>query len=267
MEGAGLSVILFVAALATAAVSNGLRGAGPVVQRMIEAAFVALTIVGTTYSPWGRRSGAHYNPAVTLTFLVLGRIRPADTLGYVGAQLIGAVLGLQAASLVAGAALRAPPVFWIVTRPGHAGPLAAVIGEGGTAFILMSVVLAFGAIRAVMPFVGLIAAGIVFASISFEAPLSGSSLNPARSMASALSASAWSGYWIYLAAPTVGMIAAAVVNRSVPALPCSGCAKVQISKRQRCIHCGFDPGNDRALLCQFAAGRRGSAPSQDVPKG
>ena len=106
----------------------------------------------------------------------------------------------------------------------------------------MSTVLTAGGIPALAPFVGVFAACLVFLFICVEAPLSGFSMNPARSLASALSAGVWTGFWIYVLAPPAGMLAAALVNRSLPGLPCTRCAKVQGSTQQRCIHCGYEPG-------------------------
>ena len=243
IEATGLAAIVFVAALATAVVATRLGAIPPLHQRILEAALVAATVLAMTYSPWGKRSGAHYNPAVTLTFLALGRIRRSDAACYIAAQAMGALIGIAAAALIAGAALRDPPVFWIVTRPGVDGTLVALAAEFLVAFLLMSTVLVAGGVPALAPFVGVFAACLVFLFICVEAPLSGFSMNPARSLASALPAGAWTGFWIYVLAPPAGMLAAAFVNRCVPSLPCTRCAKVQGSPHQRCIHCGYKPGH------------------------
>jgi aquaporin Z len=60
------------------------------------------TAVGLVYSGWGKQSGAHFNPAVTLTFARLGRVAPRDAAAYVVAQFVGAVLGVLAAMMLAG---------------------------------------------------------------------------------------------------------------------------------------------------------------------
>ena len=241
MEAMGLAAIVFVAALATAFVTVRLGGIGPLRERVVEAVLVAATVLAMTYSPWGKRSGAHYNPAVTLTFLALGRVSRSDAVCYVAAQVMGALIGIVAAALIAGVALRGPPVFWIVTRPGADGTLVALAGEFTTAFLLMSTVLAVGGIPTLAPFTGIFAASLIFIFICVEAPLSGSSMNPARSLASALPAGVWSGFWIYVLAPPGGMLAAALVNRVIPGVPCTRCAKVQGSRHHRCIHCGHEP--------------------------
>ena len=244
MEAAGLGAIVFVSAVATAFVVARLGGLGPLTGRAIEASCISSTVLATTYSPWGRRSGAHYNPAVTLTFLALRRISLADALCYIAAQCVGGLAGIAAAALIAGAALRYPPVTWIVTLPGSAGAAAAFAGEFAVALLLMSTVLAVGGTPSLVRFTGLFAAMLVFIFICIEAPLSGFSMNPARSLASALPAGQWHDYWIYVLAPPAGMLGAAALNRALPRMPSSRCAKVQPSQRQRCIHCGFQPGGE-----------------------
>ena len=242
MEAAGLAAIVFVSALATAFVTARLGGIGPLRERIVEAGLVAATVLAMTYSPWGTRSGAHYNPEVTLTILALGRVSRSDAVCYIAAQVTGALIGIVAAGLIAGAALRGPPVFWIVTRPGADGALVALAGEFTTAFLLMSTVLAVSGIPTLAPFVGIFAACLIFLFICVEAPLSGFSMNPARSLASALPADVWRDFWIYVLAPPAGMLAAALVNRAAPGVPRTRCAKVQGSRRHRCIHCGYEPG-------------------------
>ena len=254
MEAVGLGAIVFVSAVATAFVVACLGGLGPLAGRALEASCIALTVLAMTYSPWGRRSGAHYNPAVTLTFLALRRVSLGDALCYIAAQCVGGLAGIAAAALIAGATLRYPPANWIVTLPGPAGATAAFAGEFAVALLLMSTVLAVGGIPSLVRFTGLFAAMLVFAFICFEAPLSGFSMNPARSLASALPAGQWQDYWIYVLAPPTGMLAAAALNRAFPWMPSSRCAKIQPSRRQRCIHCGFQAGGEPR--CPEDLGRR-----------
>lgn len=63
----------------------------PVLRRVLMGLAMGTTAIGLIYSPWGGRSGAHINPATTLTFWRLGRIQGTDVAGYIGAQLLGAV--------------------------------------------------------------------------------------------------------------------------------------------------------------------------------
>ena len=96
------------------------------------------TAVGLVYSGWGKQSGAHFNPAVTLTFARLGRIAPRDAVAYVVAQFAGAVLGVLAAMLLTGPLVADASVRYAVTVPGPAGRGVAVAAEVLISFILMT---------------------------------------------------------------------------------------------------------------------------------
>ena len=79
-------------------------------RRVIGGLAMGLTAVGLIYSPWGKRSGAHMNPAVTLAFLSLGKIRPRHAFGYVVAQFAGGLVGVLLVAGLLGDAFAAPPV-------------------------------------------------------------------------------------------------------------------------------------------------------------
>lgn len=244
-EAAGLGAIMLVAAAATAAVEVPLlpvfEGLPPLARRTVEGAAIAGTAVAAIYSRWGRQSGAHFNPAVTLTFLALGKVRPVDAAFYAAAQVLGGLAGLLLAASLLGDAVRLPPTAWIVTVPGQAGVAAAFLAELLCAFLLMGVVLAFAGLPRAMPFTGLAAGALIFCFIAFEAPVSGFGMNPARSFASALPAGVWTAFWIYLLAPPLGMLGAAALARALPRLRPLPCAKLIHDTATRCIHCGFRP--------------------------
>src|SRR3954447_13305897 len=82
---------------------------------------MGLTAIGLVYSPWGRRSGAHINPAFTLTFLRLGRVRAIDAAAYMAAQFAGGLGGTLLVAALLGDAFLAPPVTAVATLPGPAG--------------------------------------------------------------------------------------------------------------------------------------------------
>jgi aquaporin Z len=198
------------------------------------------TAIALIYSRWGARSGAHFNPATTFAFWRLGKITSADALCYAVAQAGGGTLGVLAAAALLGPALAAPDVRYVATLPGAAGPLVAFLAEAAIAFGLMSVVLAAGNAPRFARFTGLFVGALVATYITVEAPLSGMSMNPARSLASALPAGAWRELWIYFTAPPLGMLAAAelfVRRRGVAAVLC---AKLHHHTAQRCIfHCRY----------------------------
>src|SRR5512132_4261088 len=155
---------------------------------------MGLTAIGIIYSPWGKQCGAHLNPAVTLTFLRLGKIKALDAAFYIVAQFSGGALGVLLVWAVLGGAFAEPPVHFVNTKPGAAGPAVAYLTE------MVLTALATGRL---MRFIGLFAGAMVATYIAVFAPFSGMSINPARSFASALPAHLWGYLWIYFTAPVV----------------------------------------------------------------
>jgi aquaporin Z len=180
-------------------------------RRVVMGIAMGLTAVALIYSPWGRRSGAHFNPATTLTFWRLGKIETPDAIAYGATQVAGGLAGALAAATALGGGLAHPDVRYVATVPGAGGAAVALGAEIAIAFVLMSVVLRVSNDPALAPFTGLAAGALVALYITVEAPLSGMSLNPARTLASAVPAGAWDAFWIYLVAPPLGMLGAAEV--------------------------------------------------------
>ena len=96
MEAAGLALFMFAAAFFTALfeVFLGKWIGDPLVRRVFEGGAIGLTATALVYSPWGKQSGAHFNPVVTLTFWRLGKVHHADFVYYVLFQFIGGYLGI-----------------------------------------------------------------------------------------------------------------------------------------------------------------------------
>jgi aquaporin Z len=211
------------------------------VRRVIMAAAMGATVAGLIYSPWGKRSGAHMNPAVTLAFLHLGKITPRHALGYTLAQVTGGILGVYLVWTVCGELFSTPPVSFVTTVPGERGVTIAFFAELAMSALLMLAILESASRPRLAPYTGIFAGILVFAFISFEAPLSGTSINPARSLASAVPAHQWTSFWIYILAPLLGMQLAAAFFLARHALDKVPCAKLCHSSTQRCIHCGFQP--------------------------
>ena len=214
--------------------------AGSWLQRGLMGVAMGLTAVGLIYSPWGRQSGAHFNPVVTATFFRLGKVAGWDATFYVLAQFGG---GLAAMALVA-AILRVvvahPAVNYVVTVPGPAGRGVAFLAELTITFVLMTVVLTVSNTPRVARFTGLCAGGLVALYITLEAPLSGMSMNPARTAASAFPAALWTGFWVYLTAPALGMLLAAELHVRRHRRPVL-CAKLNHDTTRRCIfRCSYE---------------------------
>lgn len=210
-------------------------------QRALIGIAMGSTAVALIYSPWGKRSGAHMNPAVTLTFLRLGKIARWDALFYMAAQFIGGLVGVLLTAAALREAFTRPPVSYVATLPGSAGPAAAFAAEFAISALLMAVILLASNTAHLARFTGIYAGTLVALYIAVEAPLSGMSMNPARSFASAAPSGLWGDFWVYLVAPVLGMQAAAAwfVHRRGP--KAVGCAKLLHPPEQRCIHCGYTP--------------------------
>jgi aquaporin Z len=206
------------------------------------------TAVALNYSAWGKQSGAHYNPAVTLAFARLGKIAHADVLGYVSAQFIGAVSGVFLAGLIVREMLAHSDVHYAVTRPGSGGVVVAFISEMVISCILMTVVLTASNRARLAPYTGLFAGLLVATFITLEAPLSGMSMNPARTVGSGFWAGDWTAVWVYFTAPPLGMLLATelYLRRHGPAGVF--CAKLHHLNDKRCIFCEFQARSPGTFL-------------------
>jgi aquaporin Z len=213
----------------------------PLLRRALIGLAMGLTAIAIVHSPFGKRSGAHFNPAVTLTFFRLGKIEPWDAAFYVVAQFIGGVAGVALASLLLGQAVVADPsVAYVATRPGEQGLGVAFIAEAAISFGLMLTVLSVSNVRSLNRFTALFAGCLVAAYITLEAPISGTSMNPARTLGSALPGQIWTGLWIYFTAPPLGMLLAAEVYTRLKGRASVLCCKLHHDNGQRCIfRCGY----------------------------
>jgi aquaporin Z len=198
------------------------------------------TAISIVHSPWGRQSGAHMNPAVTLTFLRLRKIAGWDAFFYVVAQVLGGTAGVLAVEAVAGRAFAGAPVRFAVTVPGPGGPLPAFAAELAIAFLLMSMILWTSNHPRLSRFTGRFAGAMVALFITFESPFSGMSMNPARTVASALPAGVWTAAWIYFLAPLFAMLLASEVYLRLMGAHRVHCAKLDHRGDRRCIfRCGY----------------------------
>ncbi|MGE0102218.1 MAG: MIP/aquaporin family protein [Blastocatellales bacterium] len=215
-----------------------------VARRVLMGMAMGLTAIAIIYSPWGKRSGAHINPSVTLTYFRLGKIEKRDFAGYLGGQFIGAACGVLIASLLYRSLLEHPSVHYVATLPGRFGDPAAFGGEMLISFLLMTVVLIVSNDLRLSRYTGLFAGAMVMAWITLEAPVSGMSMNPARTFGSALAAGDWRSIWIYFAAPPAGMLLAAEIYLRRKGAHQVLCAKLNHHNNQRCIfRCNFDEGS------------------------
>jgi aquaporin Z len=244
IEAAGLGIFMVAACFATVLLehpASALHQAlpDPFMRRLLAGIAMGLTAVAIFYSPWGKRSGAHINPAVTLTFFRLGKVDPRDAVFYVLAQFIGAAAGVLLSAAVLGPFLSHGATNYAVTAPGAAGPAAAFAAEAVISFGMMFMVLATSSNPRLETRTALFAGMLVALYITFESPISGMSMNPARSLGSALPARHATGQWIYFVAPMLGMLLAAEVYLRLRGASRVACAKLHHANRQRCIFCQY----------------------------
>lgn len=204
MAAEALGTFCLVFAGTGAVVVNAVAG-GPLGHGGVAASF-GLVVAAMIFAV-GHLSGAHLNPAVTLAFASARHFPAREVAPYVLAQVLGAVLGSFSLRGLFGEAGGLGS-----TQPDHVGDVGALGLEAGLTAVLMIVILAVATdTRAV----GSLAAIAIGGTIALEAlvmgPITGASMNPARSLAPALATGNGGQLWIYLVGPVIGALAGAAV--------------------------------------------------------
>ena len=235
VSACGFTVLLFhPSSFIAHSISSGL------VRRALMGIAMGSTAIAIIFSPLGKRSGAHINPAVTLTYLRLGKVQPCDAAFYTLFQFMGAVSGVLVAVWLMGERLAHQSVSFGTTVPGPGGWPKAFVAEVLISFLLMSVILFVSNTKQLSRWTGLFAGFLIANYITFESPISGMSMNPARTLGSASVAHVWTALWIYFTAPPVGMLLAAEFYQRVQRRRGVACAKLHHHNNQRCIfNCNF----------------------------
>jgi aquaporin Z len=247
MEAAGLGVFMISAGFFATIIEypgSPIRQTitDPLLRRFLVGIAMGLTAIGIIYSPWGKQSGAHINPSVTLTFFRLGKVKPWDAVFYIVAHFVGGLAGVFLVYALIKEPFADPNINFIVTIPGTGGPIIAFMAELVISFILMMVVLVATNTQHLARFTGLFAGFLVATYITVEAPFSGMSMNPARTLGSAIPARLWTFLWVYFTAPPLGMLLAAEVYLRIKGAREVFCAKLHHQNDKRCIHCGYSGG-------------------------
>jgi aquaporin Z len=253
MEAWGLGTFMFSAcafAVILGHAASPLLITNPGLRGVFGGLAMGATAVAIFLSPWGRRSGAHINPSVTLAFWRLGKIKTPDAAFYIAAQFAGAALGVLFSYSILGRLLADGAVNFVVTVPGKMGAGAAFFAEFVISFFMMMMVLVCSNAAKFARLTPFLAGILVAVFISLEAPFSGMSMNPARSFGSAIVANVWTGWWVYAAAPPLAMLAAAEVYVRVKGLREVYCAKFYHYGAARCIfNCRFGAlGNNEKII-------------------
>lgn len=222
-----------------------------IVRRALMGFAVGATVVAIIMSPWGKQSGGHINPAMTVAFYRLGKVARWDASFYGAAQFLGAISGVAMATLLLRGAPGDGAVRYAVTA-GVYGSAVAFAAELAISFFLMITVLLVTNHQRLAPYTPYFVGSLYAVNITFETPLSGMSMNPARTFGPAVYSGYWHALWIYFVAPTLGMLAAAAIFLWTRHSKPSYCAKLRHVNNKRCIF-NHAPSEERAVIGHLAA--------------
>lgn len=202
----GLSLVIFMfgdgSPMPRLLPSGGLR-------RLITGFLFGTTGALIALSRIGKESGAHINPVVTMAFRLMHKIHSTVALGYVGAQLAGAALG--ALPLLLWGAMGRSVAFG-ATLPGEGYSVETVLlGEIITTFVMISLLMVFLGSSTLRQFTPALFPPLYAVMVYAEAPISGTSTNPARSFGPAFVSGEWQGWWIYWIGPVIGALSAYLI--------------------------------------------------------
>ena len=220
-------------------------------RRLLMGIAMGTTAVLIIQSPFGRRSGAHFNPAITFTYFRLGKIGTWDAVFYVIFQFLGGVYGVGLSAICLGKSLAAPSVEYALTIPGRYGTLAAFFAELFMAALLMAVVLWLSNRPAFSQYTSYLVGILIMFYILIFAPVSGFSINPARTVGSAVFAGVWTAGWLYFVAPVLGMMGAAEVHLRMYGIKSILCAKLYPDPDYPCSFRCHYPGHRHRYQTDF----------------
>ncbi len=189
----------------------------PGLRRLITGFLFGTTGALIALSPLGKESGAHLNPVVTLGFVLMGKLRPRHGLGYTVAQLLGAALGCV--PLLAWGGMGRSVAFGATLPGANYGEAAAVLGEAVTTSLLIIGLFYFLQRPRLRNFTPALFPVLYALMVFLEAPVSGTSTNPARSFGPALIAGEWSAWWVYWLGPLAGALLGVAAVRLIPRFP------------------------------------------------
>lgn len=225
--GTGLLLLLGLSGLGIFLASGPIAAyvSSPLVRRGLAVSCFGGAIALVAYSPGGRRSGAHLNPALTLAFWILGRMRPGDLLGYVGAQVAGASVGALAAISLYRPQLSSL-AFGVPLPLSGESPWVVLLGEAGGTAILVLLILVSLSFRRSAPFTPILVWLVIVAVVLAQWEWVRSLLNPVRGLGPSLVARLWVDQWAHWAGPLLGtaLVAGGVRGGLFPIQPL--CAKL-----------------------------------------
>jgi aquaporin-4 len=199
-------------------ISAELFGSGLSVESILMISLAHGAAIGIMIYAFGHISGAHINPAVTIAMLVTRNIKGKDAAGYIGAQIVGAILAATAHMAIlpeAGAAVN----FGTQGGPSEFLNFSAASGLGVeiilTFFLVTTIFMAAVHRKAAAGMAGIAIGGMIFLLHLVGVPLTGASMNPARTLGPAIVSGQWDFHWIYWVGPIVGAVIAGLIMQYV----------------------------------------------------
>jgi aquaporin Z len=206
----GLSAVIVVISPASPVAALALPGW---LARGIAGALFGLTGTLVTVSALGKHSGAHLNPAMTLAFLIEGKISASHASRYVISQCLGAIAG--ACVVLVWGPLGKPLRYGTTTPAQSLNPVLAVALEALCTVVLVGTVFVFLGNPRLRRFTAWTMGPMYAVMVSLEAPWTGTSTNPARSLGPAIATGTWQGFWIYLVGPALGAVVGVALARAL----------------------------------------------------
>jgi len=230
----------------------------PALRRLLTGLLFAGGATAVVYSPLGQISGGHVNPAVTLAFWRMGKVPVRDAVIYMASQFVGAFVGAYAAGLAWGHLVTAG-VQYATTVPGQGYSVTeALLAEAAMTFLLVFTIFVCTNKPKIAPRTGLVCGALVAVLVMIEAPVSGTSLNPARTLGPAVLAPTYTALWIYFVGPAAGALMAVAVYRGRWG-PHTVCAKLYHTEK---YGCPFDGCSYRLVKAGETVMRQGQAATE-----
>jgi aquaporin Z len=260
-EFAGTAIMLFIGVSAVAfmwAPGSPVPAVhSPMLRRLLTGVLFGAGATAVVYSPLGQISGGHINPAVTVAFWRMGKVPTRDALMYIAAQFLGAFVGAWAAGEAWGPLTLG--VHYAATIPGDGyGALGALVAEAMITFTLIFTIFVCVNKPAIAPRTGLICGALVAVLVMIEAPVTGTSLNPARTLGPAVLATEYTALWVYFIGPVAGALLAVAAYRGQWGARIV-CAKLYHTEKYACP---FDGCNFRLARAGETIMREGDSPTE-----
>ena len=199
-----------------------------IIRRFLNGCAMGITAVLLIYSNFGKASGAHMNPAVTIANWQMDRIKTTDAIFYIIFQFLGGIVGVLIFKIFFFEYISHPNINYVVTVPSsNSTVLHSFLFEFLLSFVMLLSVLILSNLSKLSSYTGYFVGMLLIIYITFEAPISGMSINPARTVGSAFASGNYTSIWLYFFAPILAMLSAGIIYRKAYKIINSECQTMQ----------------------------------------